>query len=468
MRRSDTTHLYWITAAFVAVAVVFLTAAVIEHRAAAGIDEEVADLETNSIPSVTHLMNARSSLRRLEIYGELLVDPPPGSAQTFLDEAQRAHAGLHSEIEQFAETPWYPGERELFENAVAPQIHRLDAAFALMTALTREHAPRTELSKAAAELTTASGAADDAVNDVAKHNHVEADAAATRIRELRQRSVRLALALEVASSLLAVIAAALAIRVARRHALMLRETTELQTERAAELETFAQRVAHDLLSPLGTVMLALDAIRRNHGDDWTRDMAARATRSLGRSRDMVNGILTFARSGARPAQGARANVGAVVRAAVDELVAAEPESPPQVEIEPFDDVPVACDGVALGTVLANYLANAAKYTKDSPRRRITVRTLVGAKRVRVEVEDTGPGLPPSLVDTIFEPYVRAPDNDKPGLGLGLATAKRLALAYGGEVGVRKGDVGAVFWVDVPRAPATATAPAVSTQPGAPA
>ena len=75
----------------------------------------------------------------------------------------------------------------------------------------------------------------------------------------------------------------------------------------------------------------------------------------------------------------------------------------------------------IGKETSDLLANALP---DAPIRRITVRALVEATRVHVEIEDTGPGVPPGFADVIFEPYKRAPGAGVPGLGLGLATVKR--------------------------------------------
>jgi nitrogen-specific signal transduction histidine kinase len=46
--------------------------------------------------------------------------------------------------------------------------------------------------------------------------------------------------------------------------------------------------------------------------------------------------------------------------------------------------------------------------------------------VRIEIEDTGPGIPPGIIDRIFEPYVRVGGGQQLGLGLGLATVKRFS------------------------------------------
>jgi signal transduction histidine kinase len=73
-------------------------------------------------------------------------------------------------------------------------------------------------------------------------------------------------------------------------------------------------------------------------------------------------------------------------------------------------------------------------------------------RCRVSVEDTGPGIPPNKKSILFEPYVRGSANE-PGIGLGLATVKRLAEAHGGRVGVESAlGSGSTFWFELPKAP----------------
>lgn len=72
----------------------------------------------------------------------------------------------------------------------------------------------------------------------------------------------------------------------------------------------------------------------------------------------------------------------------------------------------------------------------------------------MEVDDNGPGLPGGLGDRAFDPYVRGSDRSQPGIGLGLATVKRIVEAHGGSVTVRSTrDAGCTFVVDLPAATA---------------
>jgi signal transduction histidine kinase len=76
--------------------------------------------------------------------------------------------------------------------------------------------------------------------------------------------------------------------------------------------------------------------------------------------------------------------------------------------------------------------------------------------VQVEVADSGSGIPTDLRPHLFEPYVRG-DRGRPGLGLGLATVRRLVEAHHGTVGCRpaRSGAGAVFWFELPALPPTA-------------
>jgi signal transduction histidine kinase len=206
------------------------------------------------------------------------------------------------------------------------------------------------------------------------------------------------------------------------------------------------------MSPLATVALSLTSIERPCPQADRTRILDRARRALERSRQMVQGIYAFSESGARPALGATAPLRSAVIEAADALLASETNTPPVVDVQPFDEVLVPMHHDVLGVVVTNLLSNAFKFTREAPVRRVTVHERADDHWVHLEVEDTGPGVPPGLESAIFEPYRRAPGVTQPGLGLGLATVKRLVLAHGGKLGVRPARLGgAVFWIELPRA-----------------
>jgi signal transduction histidine kinase len=104
------------------------------------------------------------------------------------------------------------------------------------------------------------------------------------------------------------------------------------------------------------------------------------------------------------------------------------------------------------SVVSNLVGNAIKYIGDGPERRILVRTSTWRGDVRIEVRDTGPGLPSGFESAAFEPYVRGSNDNRSGLGLGLATVKRIVESHGGAVGVEsQPGKGCLFRVDLPQA-----------------
>ncbi|MGE5594975.1 MAG: ATP-binding protein, partial [Hyphomicrobiales bacterium] len=105
--------------------------------------------------------------------------------------------------------------------------------------------------------------------------------------------------------------------------------------------------------------------------------------------------------------------------------------------------PAMGERVALIEVLTNLLNNAEKF---SPRgEEIRVETATAGGQVIVRVMDRGPGIPESEAERIFEPFYRAPGSTSPGMGLGLAVARRLSELMGAELTAsRRAGGGAVF------------------------
>jgi len=97
---------------------------------------------------------------------------------------------------------------------------------------------------------------------------------------------------------------------------------------------------------------------------------------------------------------------------------------------------VDADPDAVDRILKNLISNALKYSPPSASVRVAA-DQEGLRRVRFTVEDRGPGIPPTALPHVFEPYYRAPGaaGAARGTGLGLAVVKALVEAHGGEVEV---------------------------------
>src|SRR5690606_39274770 len=118
-------------------------------------------------------------------------------------------------------------------------------------------------------------------------------------------------------------------------------------------------------------------------------------------------------------------------------------------IEP--DVTINGDALRLGQACDNLISNAIKFSPNGGT--VTVSLNQVGSRARVEVLDTGMGIPETDIDKLFSRFFRtssAINNAVPGIGLGLVISKAIVTAHHGEMGVesREGE-GANFWFVVP-------------------
>ena len=117
-------------------------------------------------------------------------------------------------------------------------------------------------------------------------------------------------------------------------------------------------------------------------------------------------------------------------------------------IEDYGDVPeVECNPSQLNQVFLNLINNAA-HAIDGPGR-IMIRTMAAGDRVRIEIHDTGRGIPDDVLPHIFELYFTTKPAGE-GTGLGLAIAKDIVTQHGGDIEVTTGaGAGTTFVVTLP-------------------
>ena len=118
-------------------------------------------------------------------------------------------------------------------------------------------------------------------------------------------------------------------------------------------------------------------------------------RYVQRMSGIIDGLLEFARAGAQPQPGQHATVGVILRDTVEALSPEAEEAGVALRLEGDADVAVACAPGMVTSVVTNLARNALKYIHAAHRAdpRITLRVREHGDHVRVEVEDTGPGIP---------------------------------------------------------------------------
>jgi PAS domain S-box-containing protein len=261
-------------------------------------------------------------------------------------------------------------------------------------------------------------------------------------------------------------------RVVERTALL--ESAKQEAERANDAKSrFLAAIGHDLLQPVHAAQLFADALAQQLGDPATVGNAAQGQaetlRQLGgaleSTTDLLTGLLDMS----------RLDAGGLVPAPrafpLDELLAPLAEQFAALAGDKGLQLRylrsrawVHGDPQLLRRVLQNFLANAVRYTRNG-------RIVLGARRVgevlRIQVHDTGPGIPEQARAMIFEEFRRGEDAPGQGLGLGLSIADRIARLLGTPLHLRsRPGHGSMFAVDVPLAAALASSPAPVAVPGA--
>jgi signal transduction histidine kinase len=185
-------------------------------------------------------------------------------------------------------------------------------------------------------------------------------------------------------------------------------------------------------------------------------------RAVVRVRDLVTGLLEFARAGAPLSPGPGADVDETIRGVLDIVETEANAAGIELSVSADSGFRVACSPGVLASLVQNLVRNAVKHIGEAPTKRVHVGVRCRGPYVRVQVEDTGPGVPAEIEKKLFEPFVRG-TSAVPGAGLGLATVKKLVEAHRGQVGCKsERGCGSTFWFDLPRGagnPAKVSAPA---------
>ncbi|HEY65830.1 MAG TPA: hypothetical protein G4O02_14810, partial [Caldilineae bacterium] len=208
-------------------------------------------------------------------------------------------------------------------------------------------------------------------------------------------------------------------------------------------EQFAIHVSHELRTPLNIILGFLEVMQRFpevYGDvQWTptlrRDIAEiqRSARYLS---DLVDDILDLARIEAlkMPIRREPTDLKEVMQEAVGLTERLLRSKPVEMHVDvPEPLPPLFIDRTRIRQVLLNLLANASRFTE---RGEIRVRAVRCKGEVIVSVSDTGIGIPPEQLKTLFKEFHQIParksSSDK-GTGLGLAIAKRFVEMHGGRI-----------------------------------
>jgi PAS domain S-box-containing protein len=210
------------------------------------------------------------------------------------------------------------------------------------------------------------------------------------------------------------------------------QTRLIQSEKMSSLGRMAASVAHEINNPLGAIVVYSHLLLENAAEDFPgRPNLEKIIREATRCRDIVRGLLDFARPGAVAHQAA--DLHAILRATHDLLKGHAAFKEVRVCFD-LSSAPltILCDASQIQQTLTNIMVNAAEAIRGPGA--VTVRSWRddARKMVAVSFADTGCGIPAENVERIFEPFFTTKEEGH-GTGLGLAIAYGIVERHGGTI-----------------------------------
>jgi PAS domain S-box-containing protein len=209
---------------------------------------------------------------------------------------------------------------------------------------------------------------------------------------------------------------------------------------------FLATLAHELRNPLAPLSNTLELLKRAGGDPAALPRALETMdRQLGQMVRLVDDLLDLSRitHNRLELRKRRVELGAVIDQAVEAARPLAESAGHEVRLVPAGEpLYLEADAVRLAQVFGNLLNNSYKYT--NPGGRVTVTTWRDGGEAVVAIEDTGAGIPPDKLDSIFEMFTqvdRSLERSRGGLGIGLTLVRRLVQMHGGSVEARSAGEG---------------------------
>jgi signal transduction histidine kinase len=232
-----------------------------------------------------------------------------------------------------------------------------------------------------------------------------------------------------------------------------------QNERLRELDRmkdrFVSSVTHELRTPLTSMVGYLELVRDGEAGELSDDQEhflEIVDRNCHRLNDLIDDILLTARmdSGRFSLERQRVDLVALASAQVESMRAIADNRDVDLQLYVADNPsPLWADPMRLGQMLDNLLSNAVKFTPAGGQ--VIVAVATNGEGARVDVSDTGVGIPEDELDQLFQRFYRASTATAvKGTGLGLSITKTIVEAHGGTIAVQSEvGVGTTFTVDLP-------------------
>jgi len=202
-----------------------------------------------------------------------------------------------------------------------------------------------------------------------------------------------------------------------------------------ELEAFSYSVSHDLRTPLRSIGAYSRLLLEEHAgglDAEAQDFLLQVCKSAQRMSEIIDDLLSLARVGQADLNRGWISLFSMAREVVEELRKKEPDRQVTLHIE--EPLTVHADGRLMRVALENLLGNAWKFTAKVSDARIVVGAAPEDGGTAFFVRDNGAGFDMRHAKNLFQAFQRLhTESEFPGIGIGLATVKRIVDRHGGRI-----------------------------------
>lgn len=208
------------------------------------------------------------------------------------------------------------------------------------------------------------------------------------------------------------------------------QTQLIRTEKLASIGQLAAGVAHEINNPLGTILIYSHLIQKSlEPDDPKREDIALVISEANRAKDIVQGLLSFARE--KKLRASEVNVNDILEEVLSLVVNQSLFHNIKIK-KSFDQGPqtIVADETQLKQVFLNIILNAAQAMEGNGK--LTISTIFDKKQIKIKIADTGPGIPPEVMGKLFSPFFTTKEK---GTGLGLAISYGIIERHQGKIDV---------------------------------
>jgi two-component system, sensor histidine kinase and response regulator len=234
------------------------------------------------------------------------------------------------------------------------------------------------------------------------------------------------------------------------------ERTAQLLEANSNLQTFAHTVAHDLRSPLRSIIsfagIVLEEYTARLDEDGLSHLH-RVVKAADRMDRLLNDLLEYTKVSQAEMKLENVSLRKIVHESLAMIDADIKTKKADLKVGPLPHS-VMAHPATLALIISNFVSNAVKFVPEGERPRVIIRSETHEDRVRLVVEDNGIGLDPENMSKLFGVFERLHGtSDYAGTGLGLAIARKGAERMGGTVGASSvPGKGSHFWVELKNSP----------------